>query len=107
MTVLNPLQHVDEHIMDDADLAGPLLFFFLFGMLLLLVSVPFSVVLRVSIMTSDSLGNHNLATSMVLACWGRCRYTASSTSCRTKVSTFTAWSLFWAIVYFQWLASVQ
>lgn len=38
MTVLNPLQHVDEHIMDDADLAGPLLFFFLFGMLLLLVN---------------------------------------------------------------------
>jgi hypothetical protein len=36
MTVLNPLQQVDEHIMDDADLAGPLLFFFLFGMLLLL-----------------------------------------------------------------------
>lgn len=44
MTVLNPLQQVDEHIMDDADLAGPLLFFFLFGMLLLLVS-DFSTVL--------------------------------------------------------------
>jgi len=40
MTVLNPLQHVDEHIMDDADLAGPLLFFFLFGMLLLLSGKP-------------------------------------------------------------------
>jgi hypothetical protein len=38
MTVLNPLQLVEERIMDDADLAGPLLFFFLFGMLLLLVS---------------------------------------------------------------------
>lgn len=38
MTVLNPLQQVDERIMDDADLAGPLLFFFCFGMLLLLVS---------------------------------------------------------------------
>lgn len=37
MTVLNPLQHIDERIMDDADLAGPLLFFFCFGMLLLLV----------------------------------------------------------------------
>ncbi|KAH7888758.1 Yip1-domain-containing protein [Phlebopus sp. FC_14] len=36
MTVLNPLERVDEHIMDDADLAGPLLFFFCFGMLLLL-----------------------------------------------------------------------
>jgi len=40
MTVLNPLQRVDEHIMDDADLAGPLLFFFLFGMLLLLSGKP-------------------------------------------------------------------
>ncbi|KAI6021399.1 Yip1-domain-containing protein [Pisolithus microcarpus] len=40
MTVLNPLQHVDEHIMDDADLAGPLLFFFCFGMLLLLSGKP-------------------------------------------------------------------
>ncbi|KAI9569593.1 Yip1-domain-containing protein [Boletus coccyginus] len=40
MTVLNPLQQVDEHIMDDADLAGPLLFFFLFGMLLLLSGKP-------------------------------------------------------------------
>ncbi|KAI6002719.1 Yip1-domain-containing protein [Pisolithus albus] len=40
MTVLNPLQHVDERIMDDADLAGPLLFFFCFGMLLLLSGKP-------------------------------------------------------------------
>ncbi|KAF9241527.1 Yip1-domain-containing protein [Melanogaster broomeanus] len=40
MTVLNPLQDVDERIMDDADLAGPLLFFFLFGMLLLLSGKP-------------------------------------------------------------------
>jgi hypothetical protein len=38
MTVLNPLRRVDERIMDDADLAGPLLFFFCFGVLLLLVS---------------------------------------------------------------------
>ncbi|KAG6332932.1 hypothetical protein ID866_6158 [Astraeus odoratus] len=40
MTVLNPLQLVDERIMDDADLAGPLLFFFCFGMLLLLSGKP-------------------------------------------------------------------
>jgi hypothetical protein len=38
MTVLNPLRRVDERIMDDADLAGPLLFFFCFGVLLLLAS---------------------------------------------------------------------
>lgn len=39
MTVLNPLRRVDDRIMDDADLAGPLLFFFCFGVLLLLVSL--------------------------------------------------------------------
>lgn len=37
LTVLNPLQRIDEHIMDDADLAGPLLFFFCFGTFLLFV----------------------------------------------------------------------
>ncbi|KAH7927136.1 Yip1-domain-containing protein [Leucogyrophana mollusca] len=40
MTVLNPLRRVDEHIMDDADLAGPLLFVFCFGTLLLLSGKP-------------------------------------------------------------------
>lgn len=37
LTVLNPLSGVDAHIMDDADLAGPLVFFFVFAMLLLVV----------------------------------------------------------------------
>ncbi|KAI9839796.1 MAG: hypothetical protein M1837_001995 [Sclerophora amabilis] len=35
LTVLNPLAHVDQHIMDDSDLAGPILFFLLFGTFLL------------------------------------------------------------------------
>lgn len=39
LTVLNPLQRIDEHIMDDADLAGPLLFFVCFGTCLLFVSL--------------------------------------------------------------------
>jgi len=39
LTVLNPLRRVDEHIMDDADLAGPLLFFLCFGIFLLFVSL--------------------------------------------------------------------
>ena len=38
-TVLNPLRKPDPHIMDDADLAGPMLFSFCFGMFLLLVSL--------------------------------------------------------------------
>ncbi|KAF8630653.1 hypothetical protein AX15_002803 [Amanita polypyramis BW_CC] len=36
LTVLNPLQQVDERIMDDADLAGPIIFVFCFGTCLLL-----------------------------------------------------------------------
>lgn len=42
LTVLNPFSRVDERIMDDADLAGPLLFFLCFGTFLLMVrtSVP-------------------------------------------------------------------
>ena len=37
LAVLNPLQQVNERIMDDADLAGPLLFVFCFGTFLLFV----------------------------------------------------------------------
>ena len=39
LTVLNPLRRVDEHIMDDADLAGPIFFIFCFGISLLFVSL--------------------------------------------------------------------
>jgi hypothetical protein len=39
MTVLNPFRRVDEHIMDDADLAGPLIFCFCFATFLLFVSL--------------------------------------------------------------------
>ncbi|KAF8847997.1 putative Golgi membrane protein [Acephala macrosclerotiorum] len=35
LAVLNPLAHIDQHIMDDSDLAGPILFFLLFGTFLL------------------------------------------------------------------------
>lgn len=47
MTVLNPLQRIDERIMDDADLAGPIIFFFCFGIFLLFVSLSMSPELRV------------------------------------------------------------
>eukprot|EP00842_Homolaphlyctis_polyrhiza_P006153 jgi/Hompol1/6539/HPOL_005011-RA len=36
LTVMNPFGSVDQHIMDDTDLAGPLIFCFLFGGFLLL-----------------------------------------------------------------------
>ncbi|KAH7874741.1 Yip1-domain-containing protein [Lentinula edodes] len=35
LTVLNPFSQVDERIMDDADLAGPIIFVFCFGIFLL------------------------------------------------------------------------
>jgi hypothetical protein len=38
LSVLNPAARIDQHIMDDADLAGPFLFCALFGTFLLLVS---------------------------------------------------------------------
>src|SRR6266404_7278047 len=42
MTVLNPFRRVDERIMDDADLAGPLIFCFCFDTFLLFVRVRFA-----------------------------------------------------------------
>ncbi|KAK4238343.1 hypothetical protein C8A03DRAFT_33637 [Achaetomium macrosporum] len=36
LAVLNPFSRVDQHLMDDSDLAGPLLFFLLYGTFLLL-----------------------------------------------------------------------
>jgi hypothetical protein len=42
LTVLNPLRPVDARIMDDADLAGPILFCFCFALFLLLVSTATS-----------------------------------------------------------------
>jgi hypothetical protein len=37
MTVLNPLKKVDEHIMDDGDMAGPIVILLSFATVLLLV----------------------------------------------------------------------
>ena len=42
LAVLNPLARVDQHIMDDSDLAGPILFFLLFGFFLLFVGAMLS-----------------------------------------------------------------
>ena len=38
--VLNPMASVDQHMMDDSDVAGPILFYLLFGAFLLLVLIP-------------------------------------------------------------------
>ncbi|EPQ57266.1 Yip1-domain-containing protein [Gloeophyllum trabeum ATCC 11539] len=56
LTVLNPFRRVDEHIMDDADLAGPLLFFFCFGTFLLFSGKPqFGYIYGVGLLGSISI----------------------------------------------------
>ncbi|GAA6014376.1 hypothetical protein JCM11491_007033 [Sporobolomyces phaffii] len=56
LTVLNPLKKVDPHIMDDADLAGPLVFCFVFASFLLLSGKPqFSYIYGVALIGSASM----------------------------------------------------
>jgi hypothetical protein len=56
LTVLNPLAKVDQHIMDDSDLAGPILFCLLFGTFLLLSGkIHFGYVYGVALLGSASL----------------------------------------------------
>ncbi|GAA5871410.1 hypothetical protein JCM8547_002658 [Rhodosporidiobolus lusitaniae] len=56
LTVMNPLKSVDPHIMDDADLAGPLVFCFVFASFLLLSGKPqFSYIYGVALVGSISM----------------------------------------------------
>lgn len=56
LTVLNPLRRVDERIMDDADLAGPLLFIICFGIFLLFSGKPqFGYIYGVGLLGSASI----------------------------------------------------
>ncbi|GMK59652.1 hypothetical protein CspeluHIS016_0802580 [Cutaneotrichosporon spelunceum] len=56
LTVLNPLGKVDTHIMDDADMAGPLVFCFAFAFVLLLSGKPqFSYIYGVGLLGTISI----------------------------------------------------
>ncbi|KZW01895.1 Yip1-domain-containing protein [Exidia glandulosa HHB12029] len=56
MTVLNPLRTVDEHIMDDADLYGPLMFYFLLGVFLFISGKPqFGYIYGLALLGSTSV----------------------------------------------------
>jgi len=56
MTVLNPLRRIDEHIMDDADLAGPVIFIFSFATFLLFSGSPqFGPIYGVALLGTASL----------------------------------------------------
>jgi hypothetical protein len=56
LAVLNPFRHIDQHIMDDSDLAGPILFFLLFGTFLLFSGkVHFGYIYGLALLGSTSL----------------------------------------------------
>ena len=56
-SVLIPTKPITEHILDDTDLAGPLVFCFVFGVCLLLVrDEPIYVDRRIVLITSDAPG---------------------------------------------------
>ncbi|KAK3381724.1 hypothetical protein B0H63DRAFT_435237 [Podospora didyma] len=56
LAVLNPFSRIDQHLMDDSDMAGPLLFFLLFGTCLLLSGrVHFGFIYGLAVLGSVSL----------------------------------------------------
>ena len=56
LAVLNPFSRIDQHLMDDSDLAGPVLFFLLFGTFLLFSGkVQFGYVYGLALLGSVSL----------------------------------------------------
>lgn len=56
LAVLNPFSRIDQHLMDDNDLAGPLFFFFLYGTFLLLSGrVHFGFIYGLALFGSISL----------------------------------------------------
>lgn len=61
--------------MDDADLAGPLLFIICFGIFLLFVCEYFLTLEDVNMILLDSPENLNSATSMVSDYWALPQYT--------------------------------
>ncbi|OAA53799.1 golgi membrane protein [Niveomyces insectorum RCEF 264] len=56
LAVLNPFQRIDQHLMDDSDLAGPIIFFLLFGTFLLFSGkVHFGYIYGLALLGSISL----------------------------------------------------
>lgn len=54
--MLNPVARIDQHIMDDSDLAGPIIFFLLFGTFLLFSGkVHFGFIYGLALLGSTSL----------------------------------------------------
>lgn len=54
--MLNPFKHIDHHLMDDSDMAGPILFFLLFGTFLLFSGkVHFGYIYGLALLGSTTL----------------------------------------------------
>jgi hypothetical protein len=72
MTVLNPLRGVDARIMDDADMAGPIIFLFCFGICLLLVSAfrrgSANLVLTVVVSLASQISGISMASDFLGVC---------------------------------------
>lgn len=81
LAVLNPLGRIDQHLMDDSDLAGPILFFLLFGTFLLFVSASRSEAMKQFLTVPHSLANCISATYMALRSSGRFFSILFSPSC--------------------------
>lgn len=60
MAVLNPLKQADHSIMQDTDLAGPLVFCLAFGGSLMLVSCPRETTLLTSTISQLELSAHSV-----------------------------------------------
>jgi hypothetical protein len=64
LAVLNPFRRIEPHVMDDSDVAGPILFFFIFGTSLL-VSRHTLHIFMVDLTHCSSQGSFTLATFTV------------------------------------------
>lgn len=109
MTVLNPLRQIDERIMDDADMAGPIFFFFAFGVFLLLVRyfTTRSTLASVNGLPGYSRDVLNLATYTESLSSAQPRFTRFLTLCQRPVLTLTALRPFLDTVSCRWSVSVH
>ncbi|KAL2128803.1 hypothetical protein VTI74DRAFT_8623 [Chaetomium olivicolor] len=85
LAVLNPFSRIDQHLMDDSDLAGPLLFFLLYGTFLLLSGrVHFGYIYGLAVFGSVSL--HTILSLMAPATIADASSSSSSSSAYPSVA---------------------
>jgi hypothetical protein len=108
LAVLNPLGKIDEHIMDDADLAGPLIILLCLGTFLLMVrhsTWPYSLAADHYFDASPAALNSDTSTGSQYSALAR--FIHSSTLCPNPGSTPTALQVFLGTASFLWLESAR